>query len=247
MRWHIPAVRFKLTVEGAPTLQTSGSGDRREVLASLYGLDTARQMLEVVASDEGINLTGFISPLSITRSNRREITFFINGRWVQDIPLAAALIQAYHTLIMVGRYPLATLFVELPPEEVDVNVHPAKSEVRFRQPDRIFSAVQRAVRRALLAYTPVPTLEPGRSWWSTAPANPAPRVPDPAWEMAGDVRQSSPTDTNRPQDPNRTCRQVTPAAAGGAGGRGLPGGRRSGWAVPDRPACRPRTRAFRDN
>ncbi len=187
-----PSVRFKLTVEGAPTLQTSGSGDRREVLASLYGLDTARQMLEVVASDEGINLTGFISPLSITRSNRREITFFINGRWVQDVPLAAALIQAYHTLIMVGRYPLATLFVVLPPEEVDVNVHPAKSEVRFRQPDRIFSAVQRAVRRALLAYTPVPTLEPGRSWWSTPPANPASRTPDPAWEMAGDLRQSSP-------------------------------------------------------
>jgi DNA mismatch repair protein MutL len=187
-----PKVRFKLTVEGAPILQTSGSGDRREVLASLYGLDTARQMLEVVASDEGINLTGFISPLAITRSNRREITFFINGRWVQDVPLAAALIQAYHTLIMVGRYPLATLFVELPPEEVDVNVHPAKSEVRFRQPDRIFSAVQRAVRRALLAYTPVPTLTPGRSWWTTPPANPAARVPDPAWEMAADERQTSP-------------------------------------------------------
>jgi DNA mismatch repair protein MutL len=188
-----PSVRFKLSVEGAPTLQTSGSGDRREVLASLYGLDIARQMLEVVASDEGINLTGFISPLSITRSNRREITFFINGRWVQDVPLAAALIQAYHTLIMVGRYPLATLFVELPPEEVDVNVHPAKSEVRFRQPDRIFSAVQRAVRRALLAYTPIPTLEPGRSWWTTPAGTSGPRVPDPAWEMAGDVRQAAPT------------------------------------------------------
>jgi DNA mismatch repair protein MutL len=187
-----PSVRFSLTVDGAPTLHTSGSGDRREVLASLYGLDTARQMLEVVASDEGIHLTGFISPLSITRSNRREITFFINGRWVQDVPLAAALIQAYHTLIMVGRYPLATLFIELAPEEVDVNVHPAKSEVRFRQPDRVFSAVQRAVRRALLAYTPIPTLEPGRSWWSSLPANPAPRAPDPAWEMAADERRSTP-------------------------------------------------------
>ena len=169
-----PNTRFKLTSEGTPVLQTAGSGDRREVLANLYGLDTARQMLEVVASEDGINLAGFISPLAITRSNRREITFFINGRWVQDIPLAAALIQAYHTLIMVGRYPLATIFIELAPEEVDVNVHPAKSEVRFRQPDRIFSAVQRAVRRALLAYTPVPHLEPGRSWWSPAP----PTVPD---------------------------------------------------------------------
>jgi DNA mismatch repair protein MutL len=188
-----PSVRIKLSVEGAQTLQTSGSGDRREVLASLYGLGTARQMLEVVASEEGVNLTGFISPLSITRSNRREITFFINGRWVQDVPLAAALIQAYHTLIMVGRYPLATLFIEIPPEEVDVNVHPAKSEVRFRQPDRVFSAVQRAVRRALLAYTPVPHLDPGRSWWSAAP--PSVKVPDPAWGMSAATQTGSPAVT----------------------------------------------------
>jgi DNA mismatch repair protein MutL len=188
-----PSVRIKLSVEGAQTLQTSGSGDRREVLASLYGLDTARQMLEVVASEEGVNLTGFISPLAITRSNRREITLFINGRWVQDIPLAAALIQAYHTLIMVGRYPLATLFIELQPEEVDVNVHPAKSEVRFRQPDRVFSAVQRAVRRALLAYTPVPHLEPGRSWWSGA--TPPAKVPDPAWGMSVETQTGSPAVT----------------------------------------------------
>jgi len=197
-----PSVRFKLTVEGAPTLQTSGSGDRREVLAGLYGLETARQMLEVIASDEGISLTGFISPLAITRSNRREITFFINGRWVQDIPLAAALIQAYHTLIMVGRYPLATLFIELPPEEVDVNVHPAKSEVRFRQSDRIFSAVQRAVRRALLAYTPVPMLDPGHSWWSTPPSSSAPHVLDPTWEMAGDVRKTAPIQPATDQQPD---------------------------------------------
>jgi DNA mismatch repair protein MutL len=184
-----PAVRFKLVVEGTQTLHTSGSGNRREILTSLYGLESARQMLEVIADEDGINLSGFISPLTITRSNRREITFFINGRWVQDVPLAAALIQAYHTLIMVGRYPVATLFINLVPEEVDVNVHPAKSEVRFRQPDRVFSAVQRAVRRALLAYSPVPHLEQGRSWWSSSSPS---REPDPAWQMAGDSQKFNP-------------------------------------------------------
>ncbi len=75
---------------------------------------------------------------------------------MQDIPLASALLQAYHTLLMVGRYPLAVLFLELPPEEVDVNVHPAKAEVRFRSQDKVFSFVQRSTRRALLAFTPVP-------------------------------------------------------------------------------------------
>ena len=96
------------------------------------------------------------------------MTFFVNGRWVQDPALNSALMQAYHTLLMVGRYPMAVLFLELPPEEVDVNVHPAKAEVRFRQPDRIFSLVQRAVRRALLAYSPVPQMTPSLTGVQTA-------------------------------------------------------------------------------
>jgi len=211
-----PAVRFRLMVEGTQTLQTNGSGDRREVLASLYGLDTARQMLEVIAEEEGISLCGFISPLSITRSNRREITFFINGRWVQDMPLAAALIQAYHTLIMVGRYPLAILFITLAPEEVDVNVHPAKAEVRFRQPDRVFSAVQRSVRRALLAYAPIPHLEQGRSWWSSS--QPPGRESDPAWQMAGEqpVAGATPAATQPAQQDPTVTQAGLPATLSGS-------------------------------
>jgi len=159
-----PEVRFKLTEGKKVTLQTSGDGDRRAILATLYGVETAKQLLEVIAEDEGLKLSGFISPTSITRSNRREITFFINGRWVQDIPLNAAITQAYHTLLMVGRYPLATLFLEIDPEDVDVNVHPAKAEVRFREQNQAFSFVQRAVRRALLAYAPVPSVVPTTLW-----------------------------------------------------------------------------------
>lgn len=151
-----PEIRFHLFQDSRPVLQTTGSGDRREVLAGLYGLDVARQMLEVSFQDDYLRVVGFISPVALTRSNRKEITFFINGRWVQDISLSQALLQAYHTLLMVGRYPIAALFVELSPEEVDVNVHPAKAEVRFRSPDRVFSGMQRAVRRALLAYSPIP-------------------------------------------------------------------------------------------
>jgi DNA mismatch repair protein MutL len=83
---------------------------------------------------------------------------------VQDTPLTSALLQAYHTLLMVGRYPLAAVFIEIPPEEVDVNVHPAKTEVRFRNPDKAFSFVQRATRRALLAYAPVPQIATSSLW-----------------------------------------------------------------------------------
>lgn len=159
-----PEVRFRLVQEGREALRTSGNGDRREVLGALYGVDIARQMLEVVAEYDDLKVTGFISPIALTRSNRREITFFINGRWIQDAALTAALVQAYHGMLMVGRHPMAALFVEMPPEMVDVNVHPAKAEVRFREKDQVFSGVQRAVRRALLAYTPVPELSEQLDW-----------------------------------------------------------------------------------
>ncbi|MFH2039499.1 MAG: DNA mismatch repair endonuclease MutL [Chloroflexota bacterium] len=176
-----PHVRIKLMEGNVPKLQTSGDGDQRAILAALYGVEVARQMLEVIAEEAGIKLKGFISPTSITRSNRREITFFINGRWVQDTPLTAALNNAYHTLLMVARYPLAALFMEIDPADVDVNVHPAKAEVRFRNQDRIFSFVQRAARRALLAYAPIPSLSPQVLWGSSVPQS---RSVEPAWNFS---------------------------------------------------------------
>ncbi len=160
-----PNVRFKVTDGKQATLQTSGDGDRRSILAALYGVDVAKQMLEVMAIEEGLSLTGFISPTSLTRSNRKEITFFVNGRWVQEFSLTTALLQAYHTLLMVGRYPLTALFLEVDPEDVDVNVHPTKAEVRFKSQDKIFSFVQRSTRKALMAYTPVASVSP-QMWGS---------------------------------------------------------------------------------
>jgi DNA mismatch repair protein MutL len=176
-----PQVRFRVSEGKTPSLQTGGDGNRRAILAALYGVDTARQMLDVISAEDGLKLTGFISPVAQTRSNRKEITFFINGRWVQDTPLTTALLQAYHTLLMVGRYPLATVFLDVPPEEVDVNVHPAKAEVRFRNPDRIFSFVQRSVRRAILAFTPVPQEATLNLWGGVASQ---PRSIDPLWSLA---------------------------------------------------------------
>jgi DNA mismatch repair protein MutL len=151
-----PEIRFQLRQEDRFTIQTSGNGDRREVLASIYSVELAQQMLEVLAEYEQLTITGFTSAISYTRSNRREITLFINGRWIQDSALVTAVVQAYHTYLMVGRFPQSALFLELPPTLVDVNVHPTKAEVRFRKKDHVFRGVQRAVRRALLAHTPVP-------------------------------------------------------------------------------------------
>lgn len=163
-----PMVQFIYNQDSKTLLQTSGSGDRKETLSAVYGVEFARQMMEVDYSDGELSVTGFTSPISLTRSNRREITFFVNGRWVQDISLSAALLQAYHTYLMVGRYPIAALFIKLPPEEVDVNVHPAKAEVRFRSPDRLFSLLQRAIRKTLLVNSPLPEVFPSTGIWNNS-------------------------------------------------------------------------------
>lgn len=213
-----PEIRFLLRQEGRTSLQTTGNGSRREVLAALYGVDAARQMIEVIAREEQITIQGFTSPTSLTRANRRDINFFINGRPVQDTSLTTAVVQAYHTLLMVGRFPISILLVDLPPAEVDVNVHPAKAEVRFRDARIVFSALQRSVRRALLTHTPVPDLTPsfpstpgepfqkGGQWGGAGGAGILPasqnRQPLLDWSMADEIHQAvTPAQPGSPASP----------------------------------------------
>ncbi len=203
-----PNVRFKVTDGKQVTLQTAGDGDQRAILASLYGVDVAKQMLEVMANEENIKISGFISPTSLTRSNRREITFFINGRWVQETSLNSALLQAYHTLLMVGRYPLTALFIEMPAEDVDVNVHPTKAEVRFRSQDKIFSFVQRSVRKALLAYTPVPTVSP-QLWGSRYVPPSEPREVGLDWTIAHSSVDSNQSSVNNEEETTNDESRIT--------------------------------------
>ncbi len=152
-----PDRRFRLTHDGRLAFQSSGDGDRYAALAAVLGLDTARHMLELPATRAGvIQVSGYVSLPTLSRANRSQITLFVNGRWVQDSALSYAIVEAYHGLLMTGRYPAAVVFVTLPPDEVDVNVHPAKTEVRFRRPDAVFGAVQKAIRQLLLAHVPAP-------------------------------------------------------------------------------------------
>ena len=159
-----PQIRWTLVQDQRPIFKTTGSGNQMEILQELFGAQDSKQLLPITFTDREIRINGFISNLSLNRSNRKDITFFVNGRWVQDAALTAAVIKAYNTLLMVGRYPVAVLFIELPAGQVDVNVHPSKAEVRFRDSDQVFSALQRAIRRGLLAYSPIPELCPANLW-----------------------------------------------------------------------------------
>jgi len=182
-----PGVRFKLYQDDELVFQTSGNGSTREVISAIYGLDTARKMIEVIYEDELLGIRGFISPPGLTRSNRREIIFYVNGRPIHDPALTTSLSRAYHTLVMKGRYPLGVIFLEIAPGKVDVNVHPTKAEVRFEDKGEIFKAVGKATRRALLANTPVPEIShlSGVNLW-TDPMSDNSRVQrgvDPDWGM----------------------------------------------------------------
>jgi DNA mismatch repair protein MutL len=180
-----PHVRFQLTQEDRSGFASSGSGDRREVLSAVFGLDVAREMIALpTAVGRDVQVEGYISPPAVHRSNRREVTLFVNGRWIQDAALTAAVVQAYQGLLMVGRYPIAALFVAVPPETVDVNVHPAKAEIRFREPEAVFATVQRAVRATLLGQAPATALVAPAVWGAGWTESAAARVADPAWAIA---------------------------------------------------------------
>lgn len=211
-----PHVHFRLIQDERPALMTSGNGNRREILATLYGVEVARQLLEVLAEEEDLSITGFISPISLTRSNRREITFFVNGRPVQDPALGTALVQAYHTLLMVGRYPLSILFLQLPPETVDVNVHPTKAEVRFINADLVFRGVQRAVRRALLAHTPIPSIRGNLQWYDSKTHPEFGRQMDPAWSISADLKEY-PIDSTNPLPDSVSSASIKQAGLIGSG------------------------------
>jgi len=123
-------------------------------LPAAHGLDDP----PAVARQTSLAVAGYVSLPSLTRANRSAIELFVNRRYVEDRSLTHAIVQAYHTLLPVGRYPLAVIFVDIDPATVDVNVHPQKTQVRFAEERRVFSAVQKAVRRAVVAVAPVPDL-----------------------------------------------------------------------------------------
>ncbi|MEX0683219.1 MAG: DNA mismatch repair endonuclease MutL [Dehalococcoidia bacterium] len=152
-----PEVRLQLIADGRQSLHTPGSGDLRDAVAAVYGLDVAGQMLALSGEGSPVAVRGLAGPPQLSRSSRGYISLFVNRRWVQSRRLAFAVEGAYQGMLMTGRHPLAVIDLRVEPGEVDVNVHPTKAEVRFRDESAAFSAVQRAVRAALVTASPVAT------------------------------------------------------------------------------------------
>ena len=142
-------VAIKLISNGKTIIQTNGNGDLKTVIYSIYGKDIASEIIEVNYEYEGIKLSGAIGKPVIARGNRSNQLFFLNGRYIKDKNLSAAADQAYKGMIPVGRYGFIVLNLDIDPKLVDVNVHPAKLEVRFEEESKVFKAVYHAIKTSL--------------------------------------------------------------------------------------------------
>ena len=145
-----PGISFRLISNKKQILQTSGNGDMKTVVFNIFGKDVSQNIVDLNFEYEGIEVTGVAGKPEIARSNRSNQLFYVNGRFIKDKTLSAATEEAYRTLVPQGKFCFCVVNVNMNPEMVDVNVHPAKLEVRFTEEGKVFKAVYHAVRNALL-------------------------------------------------------------------------------------------------
>ena len=165
-----PNVGFTFIRNHSPAFQAPPANRLVDRIRDLRGQDFLNELLEIEPETEkGIRISGLLGKAGVSRSTRSEQIIFVNGRPVENLTVYHGLREGYHTALMKGQYPVTFLFLDLDPEAVDVNVHPAKREVRFREPDVVRDVVARAVRK---------TLEGDRSRWSRTFHTPPEAKPD---------------------------------------------------------------------
>ena len=157
-----PHIKFTLISDGKTTVSTIGSGKLSDVLMQIYGLDVARQMLDITPyggnESSPVKVSGMVAAPRVERSSNNYISLFVNHRWITSRRLIYAVEEAYHGLLMTGKHPIAVINIDVHPADVDVNIHPTKSEVKLKDEAVVFGAVQRAVRQALVQVSPVATV-----------------------------------------------------------------------------------------
>ncbi|KPV55222.1 hypothetical protein QJ48_34325, partial [Paenibacillus sp. A3] len=144
-----PRIAFTLKHNGHTLVQTLGNGDLLQAIAAIYGTTVAKSMLPIRGETLDYRLDGYIAKPELTRANRGGISTVINGRYIRNYPMVQALLQGYHTLLPINRFPVAVLHVQMDPTLIDVNVHPAKLEVRFSKEAELMQLVEREVRETL--------------------------------------------------------------------------------------------------
>ena len=151
-----PNVAFELHVDGKITFKTYGDGDVHKILSKIYNMGVARNMIEFSGSNDDYKVFGYISVPEETRASKNYINIFINGRYIKNYGIQNAIIDAYGTLLMINRYPLCVINIEMDPILLDVNVHPTKQEVRFSKEAELIRLIKEVIAERLSNYTYIP-------------------------------------------------------------------------------------------
>ncbi|HFI0038068.1 TPA: DNA mismatch repair endonuclease MutL [Streptococcus suis] len=144
-----PEIAFTLVNEGRELMRTAGTGKLRQAISGIYGIASAKKMVEIEAEDLDFQVSGYVSLPELTRANRNYISIFINGRYIKNFLLNRAILEGYGSKLMVGRFPLAVISIEIDPYLADVNVHPTKQEVRISKEKELMTLIREAIIKAL--------------------------------------------------------------------------------------------------
>ncbi|OCL26236.1 DNA mismatch repair protein MutL [Orenia metallireducens] len=154
-----PEIAFYLEHNGRKILETTGNGNLLDVIFNIYGRQVAKEMVKVDYSDNYMEIKGYVSKPTVTRSSRKHQSYFVNGRYVKSNLMGKAVQEAYHTLLTVHRQPIVVLNLKLNPILVDVNVHPTKLEAKFSRSEMVYGLVQEGVTKAIKSSDLVPKLK----------------------------------------------------------------------------------------
>ncbi|MDW8564861.1 DNA mismatch repair endonuclease MutL [Staphylococcus shinii] len=143
-----PDIRISLISDGKTIIKTNGSGRTNEVMAEIYGMKVAKDLVHITGDTSDYHLEGYVAKPEHSRSNKHYISIFINGRYIKNFLLNKAIQEGYHTLLMIGRFPICYINIEMDPILVDVNVHPTKLEVRLSKEDQLFELIVEKIRKA---------------------------------------------------------------------------------------------------
>jgi len=154
-----PEIAFKLVHNGGTLLQTNGRGNVQQVIAAIYGMQNAKKMIPFAAESKDYRVHGYVSLPEVTRANKNYMSIFVNGRWVKHYLVQKAIVDAYHTYLPIERYPIVVLYIEGDPYLTDVNVHPAKLQIRLSKEQELLPLVQEAINTAIRKAIHVPVAE----------------------------------------------------------------------------------------
>ncbi|MFK3959239.1 DNA mismatch repair endonuclease MutL [Pseudalkalibacillus hwajinpoensis] len=179
-----PDIAFRFFHNGKKLLSSTGNGDLLQVIAAIYGYNTARKMLPLQTETIDFSVSGYAAKPELTRASRQYISLIINGRYIKNFPISKGIQQGYHTLLPIGRYPIVVLHIKMNPTLIDVNVHPSKLEARISKEQDLALAIENAIKGIFKKIELIPEQAP--------PKQKEPESEQPAFHFQHEVRNKEP-------------------------------------------------------